>query len=67
MNMFTNTGQTTLYLTRHGETEWNVQKRLQGHLDSPLTELGKKQAAWLEEALRVSAYPSPGYPNQTVP
>lgn len=42
---------TTLYLTRHGQTEWNVGHRMQGHLDSPLTELGVSQASWLGEAL----------------
>jgi phosphoserine phosphatase len=35
---------TTIYIVRHGETEWNVKKLLQGHKDSPLTLLGKKQA-----------------------
>jgi phosphoserine phosphatase len=43
---------TTLYITRHGETEWNIQKRMQGWLDSPLTELGKRQAEWLGERLQ---------------
>lgn len=43
---------TTLYIVRHGQTEWNVHHRMQGHQDSPLTELGKKQAQWLGEALR---------------
>lgn len=33
----------TLYLVRHGETEWNVKRIIQGHLDSPLTEKGVKQ------------------------
>ncbi|MFE5322917.1 histidine phosphatase family protein [Paenibacillus sp. NPDC056579] len=42
---------TTLYLTRHGETEWNVEKRLQGHKDSSLTPRGVLQAAWLGEML----------------
>ncbi|PWK46355.1 histidine phosphatase family protein [Pleionea mediterranea] len=32
------------YLARHGETEWNRIKRLQGRLDSPLTEQGIQQA-----------------------
>lgn len=40
--------KTTIYLTRHGETVWNIDKRFQGWGNSPLTELGKKQA----EALR---------------
>lgn len=33
-----------VYLLRHGETEWNVQHRVQGALDSPLTENGIQQA-----------------------
>ncbi len=36
-----------LYLTRHGETEWNKLSKLQGKKDSPLTEKGKWQAACL--------------------
>ncbi|MCR8656696.1 histidine phosphatase family protein [Paenibacillus endoradicis] len=43
---------TTIYVTRHGQTEWNIQKRFQGHNDSPLTERGIKQAAWLGESLQ---------------
>lgn len=42
---------TTLYLVRHGQTEWNVQHRFQGHMDSPLTEHGIRQAEWLGESL----------------
>ncbi len=33
-----------IYLLRHGETVWNTEQRLQGHLDSPLTEKGRDQA-----------------------
>lgn len=33
-----------LYFCRHGQTEWNSVERMQGRLDSPLTELGKEQA-----------------------
>lgn len=40
-----------IYVTRHGETEWNTQRRMQGHLDSPLTETGITQAKWLGNAL----------------
>lgn len=40
-----------IYLTRHGETEWNVVRRMQGQGDSPLTELGIKQAKWLAARL----------------
>lgn len=39
--------ETTLYVVRHGQTEWNLEKRLQGHQDSPLTQLGKEQASQL--------------------
>ncbi|MDO5646504.1 histidine phosphatase family protein [Paracoccus sp. (in: a-proteobacteria)] len=34
-----------LYLMRHGETLWNRERRMQGRLDSPLTDLGRRQAA----------------------
>ncbi|MEM9577157.1 MAG: histidine phosphatase family protein [Pseudomonadota bacterium] len=33
-----------LYILRHGETEWNAEHRVQGSLDSPLTERGRAQA-----------------------
>lgn len=33
-----------LWLMRHGQTEWNAAGRMQGHLDSPLTALGRSQA-----------------------
>jgi len=32
-----------LYIVRHGETEWNVIKRFQGQLNTPLTEKGIKK------------------------
>jgi probable phosphoglycerate mutase len=40
-----------LYLSRHGQTEWNLEKRLQGRQDSPLTPLGKLQAESLARSL----------------
>ncbi len=43
---------TKLYITRHGQTEWNLEGRLQGRKDSRLTELGEKQAKWLGEKLK---------------
>lgn len=43
---------TTFYLTRHGQTEWNEKKILQGQLDSALTELGINQAKDLAQKLR---------------
>jgi broad specificity phosphatase PhoE len=33
-----------LFLVRHGETEWNRQRRLQGRMDSALTEDGRAHA-----------------------
>ena len=33
-----------IYLVRHGETEWNVLRRVQGSMDAPLTENGIQQA-----------------------
>lgn len=42
----------TLYFARHGQTEANVEGRFQGHsVDTPLTELGLKQAAQLATIL----------------
>ena len=35
---------TTFFLVRHGETEWNVERRIQGWSDSPLTSVGRAQA-----------------------
>jgi broad specificity phosphatase PhoE len=37
-------GFTRFYIIRHGQTEWNVAKRMQGHKDSPLTPQGIAQA-----------------------
>lgn len=35
----------TLYLLRHGQTEWNVAGRFQGQMNSDLTDVGKGHAA----------------------
>ena len=42
-----------IFVLRHGQTEWNRDGRYQGSLDSPLTELGRIQAATQGEILRV--------------
>ncbi|MBU6375532.1 MAG: phosphoglycerate mutase family protein [Bdellovibrionales bacterium] len=41
-----------LYLFRHGETDYNREHRFQGHLDIPLNDEGKRQAAKLVPALQ---------------
>lgn len=42
---------TEIYLTRHGQTLWNLEKRLQGQGDSPLTDKGIKGAKLLGKRL----------------
>ena len=42
---------TRLIVVRHGETEWNLASRIQGHADSPLTAAGEAQAAAIAERL----------------
>lgn len=42
---------TDILLIRHGETDWNVDKRLQGHIDIGLNEAGQRQVLALGEAL----------------
>ncbi len=40
-----------LLLVRHGETEWNVQRRIQGWTNSPLTDFGRQQIELLGRRL----------------
>ena len=42
---------TEIYLVRHGQTEFNNLKRVQGHSDSPLSEAGKAQCERLGSRL----------------
>ena len=52
-----------LLLARHGQTEWNADRRFQGHTDTALSERGRAQAHALGRALRghrvTAAYVSP--------
>lgn len=41
----------TMCVVRHGETEWNAARRVQGQLDVPLSEVGRAQARSLSQAL----------------
>lgn len=44
--------QTIIYLTRHGQTMWNLEKRLQGRGNSPLTTLGISGAEELRDRMK---------------
>ena len=41
-----------VYLVRHGETQWNAERRIQGQSDSPLTAHGERQAWQVGERAR---------------
>ncbi|RRR71520.1 MAG: histidine phosphatase family protein [Candidatus Viridilinea halotolerans] len=42
---------TTVYLIRHGETDWNMSGRWQGHADVPLNDIGFRQARLVAQRL----------------
>ncbi len=52
------TSRPTIYFVRHGETDWNLEGRLQGQKDIPLNDLGRVQA---EEAGRRLVQLAPHY------
>jgi len=43
---------TSITLIRHGETEWNLSGRWQGHADSPLSPRGVAQAEALGQRMK---------------
>lgn len=42
----------TFYIVRHGQTEWNVKRIIQGRYDSPLTKIGLNQIDVLAQELK---------------
>lgn len=40
-----------MFVLRHGQTAWNAETRIQGHLDMPLNAIGRWQAERLAQAL----------------
>lgn len=52
-----------IYLCRHGQTEWNRERRLQGQTEADLTPLGRLQAAAMADLLHdlVERDPSAGW------
>ena len=47
---------TTVIVVRHGETEWNRERRMQGQHDSSLSALGREQARRLGERLKTTPF-----------
>jgi probable phosphoglycerate mutase len=44
-------GKVTVYVIRHGETDWNLQGRIQGNTDNSLNAKGREQAAAIAQQL----------------
>lgn len=51
-----NRALTRFCLVRHGETDWNAERRLQGQLDIPLNTQGQRQARQLADAVAAAGH-----------
>lgn len=47
---------TTICFVRHGETDWNAERRMQGHIDIPINAIGIDQAKRLASTLAKSSH-----------
>jgi broad specificity phosphatase PhoE len=47
---------TTIYLIRHGETDWNLERRYQGQQDIPLNAIGIQQAQMIAQTLNGNSF-----------
>ena len=56
-----------IYFVRHGETVWNVENKICGATDSPLTELGHQQAIETAEKIRAHISEICGIPKREEP
>jgi alpha-ribazole phosphatase/probable phosphoglycerate mutase len=45
-----------VYLVRHGETQWNADRRVQGFSDVPLSEIGREQVRSLAQKLALEKF-----------